>query len=119
MATHSSDIYLKQLRRDFGQLGRRIENGDENQLLIWVIPSRLACSHRPLRHNRLYGGSLRNLDSGATDLVRAWAKRIRGEGIRSIICLMSKEEVEWYARLTFEAGDPEPVNRMRHSRFRD
>lgn len=98
-------VYVNELRRAFRDLGRRIEAGDESELLIWIIPSHLACSHRPLRHNRLYGGSLRNIDEAAAPLVVEWAKRIREEGIRSVICLMSQEEVALYARLDLEASD--------------
>lgn len=97
--------YLLDLKRKFRALGDRIEAGDESQLLIWVIPSKLACSHRPLRHNRLYGGSIRNLDAGASSLVMRWVDRIVEEGIRSVICLMSDQEVQLYSQLELGASN--------------
>lgn len=69
---------------DLSVLGRRLESGDESELVIWVIPGALACAHRPLRHHRLYGGSGRNIAAEAAPLVVAWAKRVRELGIKSI-----------------------------------
>jgi len=99
------DITIRELQHKFKVLGDRIEKGDESELLIWVIPIQLACSHRPLRHNPLYGGSLRNLNVGATNLVKQWAKRVYADGIRSIICLMSEEELSLYSSLDLDAAN--------------
>lgn len=95
--------YIRELQHKLKALGDRIEKGDESELLIWVIPSQLACSHRPLRHNRLYGGSLRNLDVGASSMVKQWVVRVRADGIRSIICLMSADELKLYDNLDLGA----------------
>ncbi len=86
-------------------MGRRIEAEDDSELLFWVLPGQLACSHRPLRYNRYYGGSLRNLDPEAAPLVIEWAARIRSEGIKSIICLMNPKEVGFYGGLDLGAND--------------
>jgi hypothetical protein len=37
-----------EIKRAMSALGRRLEAGDESQLLVWVIPGNLACAHRPL-----------------------------------------------------------------------
>lgn len=102
-AVMSNTEFVADLKSQFKALGRRIEEGDESELLLWVIPSLLACCHRPLRHNRLYGGSAWHLDSGATPLVHDWARRVRAYEIRSIICLMSEQELEFYKRLDLQA----------------
>ena len=80
-------------------LGRRIANGDESELLEWVIPKKLACAHRPLRYNRVYGGSVRNLEPAATPLIVEWAELVEACGIRSIICLMYDNELRFYNAL--------------------
>jgi hypothetical protein len=97
--------YIRTLRGELKGLGRKMEQGDESELLIWVIPEKLACAHRPLRHNRLYGGSLRNLAEAATGLLFDWASRVREYGIKSIISLMSSEELALYSRLKLGAED--------------
>lgn len=84
-------------------LGKRIEAGDESELLVWVLPGLLACSHRPLRHNRLFGGSARNMSREATPLVAEWANRMRLAGINSIICLMHDKELGYYSALELRA----------------
>lgn len=94
-----------QLQQQFRALGRRIESGDESELFFWIIPGLLAGCHRPLRHNALYGGSARNLDAQAGPLVLEWAERMRTDGFRSILCLMSREEVNFYSRLDLHAPD--------------
>lgn len=101
----TSTLSLANLKYKFKQMAKQIQNGNESQLLIWIIPDKLACSHRPLRHNPIYGGSMRFLDAGATNLLMDWIARIRQEGIRSIICLMSEEEVGFYSKLNLEANN--------------
>jgi hypothetical protein len=88
-----------------GALGRRLEAGDESQLLLWVIPGNLACAHRPLRHHPLYGGSGTNLALSATDLVCEWVEQIRDRGVKSIISLMHKRDLRCYASLNLGTAD--------------
>src|SRR5437773_1526555 len=88
-----------QLAADLRALGRRIAGGDESELLVWVTPKELACAHRPLRYNRIFGGSVRNLDRSATPLVVEWAELMQVSGIRSIICLMHEAELRYYEAL--------------------
>ena len=54
-------------------LGSKLKEGDNSQLLYWVIPCFLACTPRPLRYHPRYGGSRKPLPPEATDLVRDWA----------------------------------------------
>jgi hypothetical protein len=93
-----------EIRHALKQLGNRIEGGDDAELLVWVS-SNLACSHRPLRYDRFFGGSLRNIDPQATPRVFEWAKRIREAGIKSIICLMYEKELDFYRQLDLGAND--------------
>ena len=99
------EAIVRELQQKFRDLGRRIKEGDESQLHIWIIPDVLAGCHRPLRHNRLYGGSARSLDAQAAPLAIAWARHMKGQGFRSIISLMSDEEVALYSRLELDAAD--------------
>ena len=93
------------IANDLRQLGNRLEQGDDTQLLVWPIPDRLACAHRPLRHDPAYGGSARNLSSSATPLLKEWVNKIHGFGIRSIICLMHKNELSFYSQLNLGVSD--------------
>ena len=95
----------KSIRLAMSALGRRLEEGDESELLCWVITNSLACAHRPLRWHRLYGGSGNNLAPEATLLVFEWAKRIRQDGIRSIISLMHDRDIGYYQALNLRAAD--------------
>lgn len=80
-------------------LGHRLEQGDNSQILHWVIPGKLACAHRPLRHHPRYGASSKNLPSSASGLIRDWAEDVLTCGIRSIICLMHDKDLACYASL--------------------
>jgi len=99
------DSKTNELASELRALGRRIGNDDQSELLVWVIPNALACSHRPLRYNKLYGGSVRNLDSKATPLVFDWIEMIKVCGIRSIICLMHETELQYYGALDLRASN--------------
>src|SRR5260370_22350810 len=86
-------------------LGRRLETGNNSQLLHWVIPRMLACAHRPLRHHPLYGGSGNNLGSTAATLVFEWAKDVQEAGIKSIISLMHDRDLHCYSALDLGASN--------------
>jgi len=85
------------------QLGKRMEGGDDSELVHWVIVEKLACSPRPLRHHPLYGGSRRNIAPEAAPLVREWALLIQCLGIKSIISLMHARELTYYEKLDLGA----------------
>jgi hypothetical protein len=104
-ATQRSGEIVRELQQKFRDLGRRIKGGDESQLHIWIIPDVLAGCHRPLRHNSLYGGSALTLDAQAAPLAIAWARHMKDQGFKSIISLMSDEEVALYSRLELGAAD--------------
>ena len=102
-----SDIEAKrgELQIALASLGQRLDDGDESQLVVWVIPGVLACAHRPLRHHQLYGRKKkgRNLPRQASASVITWLQRIRDAGIRSVICLLPMTELKHYARLELGA----------------
>lgn len=93
----------REIKLAMGSLGRRLEQGDNSQLLYWVIPDQLACAHRPLRHHPLYGGSGKNLSSMAAGLVHEWAEEIVLYGIKSIISLMHDRDLNCYSLLDLGA----------------
>ena len=56
----------------------------------WVLPELLAKSSRP--------GYPERQDIG-TDAVDEWVERVRGMGIRSIICFLSEDQLPFYSGL--------------------
>lgn len=99
------DAKTIEIKLAMGALGRRMENGDDSQILYWVIPTNLACAHRPLRHHPCYGGSGNNLDSSATQLVKDWVTEIRLCGIKSIISLMHDRDLRCYTSLDLNTAN--------------
>lgn len=93
------------LRARLAHLGERLDNGDESELVVWVIPGTFGCAHRPLRHHIMFGREKkgRNLPPEATSHVLEWVRRIKEHGIKSIICLMHSKELQHYARLALGA----------------
>lgn len=87
------------IRRDLAALRRKLQDGDESELIVWIIPGQLACSQRPLRYHKRFGGSARTLTPDAAPYVAEWADMIQVCGIQSIICLMSDTEIEFYKDL--------------------
>lgn len=85
-----SDI-IRGLRRIRQQIGR----GDESELIVWVIPSILACSQRPLRDHPQFGGR-RPLPLEARPEVVRWVDRVKAVGIRSVICLLEPRQLDRY-----------------------
>lgn len=94
-----------EIRAALRDLGTRLSAGNDAELLVWVIPKRLACAHRPLRHHPRFGGSRRDLPPEASLEVRTWVSRVGAQGIRSIICLMHPKELGHYAQLDLGARD--------------
>ena len=107
--TANEKINLKttQLKVALAELGRRLDDGDESEILCWVITRKLACAHRPLRHHRVYGRETkgRHLPPEAAVAVLSWVKRIREAGIRSVVCLMHPKELAHYAQLDLGAAN--------------
>ncbi len=93
----------KELRGALSSLGKKLDAGEQSELLVWVIPGTLACAHRPLRHHPQFGGSGRDLPSDAAPAVLDWVRRIKGYGIRGIISLMHPKELRHYEQLNLGA----------------
>ena len=97
------DCIKAQLR----QLACKLKHGEDDELLIWIIPDVFACAHRPLRyhHNCRFCGSGKDLPPDASPEVRRWVDRLVNEGIRSVICLLSLKELLHYAGLDLGTYD--------------
>jgi hypothetical protein len=107
MSQPNLDYQLKakadQLRRKLSELGAELEAGDESELLVWAIPGKLACAHRPLRHHVRFHGSGLSLPPDAVTFVFEWVQRMKDYGIRGIISLMHKKELAHYRNLDLGA----------------
>lgn len=86
-------------------LGRTLESGDDSDLLVWVIPGALACSHRPLRHHPRYGGSGQPISSNAKALILDWVEQLRMEEIASIVSFMHERDLRCYREIDFHGLD--------------
>ena len=86
----------EELKTKLAALGVKLCSGDDTQLLVWAIPGELACAHRPLRKHPDYCGPQIDLPEEAAPLVLAWVRRIKQEGIRSVIALMGAKELHHY-----------------------
>jgi len=107
MTTAETEIRTKtkELQTALATLGKRLDDGDDSEILVWVISAVLACAHRPLRHHPEFGRDRRgrNLPPKATPKVFEWLRRIKDSGIRSIICLMHSKELGHYSQLDLGA----------------
>lgn len=103
------------VRAELRALARRLRNGDDSRLVVWVIPGELGVAHRPLRFHPVFGGRGKLLPKEATPEVIGWVKRIIDQGFRAIICLMHPKEVALYARL--DLGARELIDFYRKSGF--
>jgi len=84
------------IRNDLKRLRKRIKDGDESKLAIWVIPGELACSQRPLRDHPRFGGRT-PLPPEARPLVAAWVDWMINEfRIKSVICLLEETQLDRY-----------------------
>ena len=86
-------------------LKARLESGDDSELLVWILPGRLASAQRPLRHHPLYAGSGAIIPAQATPLVFEWADAVRTSGIAGIISFMHDRDRRCYSELALEATD--------------
>lgn len=102
---HKIAIKRNQLRKSLADLGRKLDAGDDSELLVPVIPGALYCAHRPLRHHFIYGGTGQHFPPHATSAVFEWVERVRDFGIRGIICLLSAGELRHYSDLALGASD--------------
>ena len=93
-----------QIRKDLRTLRQAIKSGDESAIMIWPILVKLACAQRPLRDHPIYGGSSKVFPPEAAPYVLSWIKRIKDEGIKSIICLMHPKELQYYEPLNLHTN---------------
>jgi len=101
----AADQKANELRAALAALGKRLNTGDDRELLVWVLPEKLACAHRPLRHHPQFGGSGKDLPPHASPEVRKWIDRIGTAGSRSIIVLMDPKALRHYVVLALGSQD--------------
>jgi len=96
-----------ELKKALSDLGKKLDDECESELLVPVIPGDLYCGHRPLRHHPVFGreNKGRSLPPHAASAVFDWASRIKQFGIRGIICLLSPRELAHYAGLALGAAN--------------
>lgn len=83
------------IRRELTRVRQQIRQGNDSELVIWVIKSELACSQRPLRDHPQFGRRSPLPPKAKPDVVM-WVDRIKGLGIRSIICLLEDKQLDRY-----------------------
>ena len=86
---------VSDIRQELGRIRQQIRQGNESELVIWVIPNILACSQRPLRDHPRFGGRS-PLPPEAKPEVVSWVDRVKAMGIRSIICLLEQDQLDRY-----------------------
>jgi hypothetical protein len=79
-------------------LRQRLSDDPNADPLIWPIYGELACSQRPLRDHPKYC-DCNPLPPEAAPLVVAWIERISSAGIKSVICLLTPEQLGRYDNL--------------------
>lgn len=86
----------RHIRNKLKDIRYQIKVGNESEIVVWVLPGRLACSQRPLRDHPQYGGlsPLPPLPPQAKSLVISWVEQIKNLGIHSIICLLENQQLE-------------------------
>jgi hypothetical protein len=103
------------VRKAVAELKARQKNAGSSEVFCWVIPEKLACGQRPLRHHPLYGGSGQNLSPEAAPEVKKWAQLVHYGGIRSIVSLMHARDLKYYERL--DLGAPNLIDFYRSIGF--
>lgn len=104
MFEESVEKKRKEIAREMAALGDRLESGDDSELLLWVTPSMLACTHRPLRHHPSYGGSGAPIPRQAKPLITEWIDWLRLNDIASVISFMHDRDFRCYRDIDFGAG---------------
>jgi hypothetical protein len=89
------------IRHDMRELARRLENGDESQLICWIKQNELACTVRPLRRHPRYALGRSILPPEVRPLVDDWITFVKVENIRSILSLMHDADLACYRLLGF------------------
>lgn len=89
------------IRHDMRELARRMEDGDESQLICWIKQNELACTVRPLRRHPRYALGRLTLPPETRPLVDDWITFVKVENIRSILSLMHDADLACYRLLGF------------------
>jgi hypothetical protein len=82
-------------------IARRLESGDESQLIYWIKQNELGCTVRPLRRHPRYALGRLTLPVEARPLVDEWITLVKVENIRSIMSLMHDSDLACYRQLGF------------------
>lgn len=83
------------IRKELERLRAQIKDDNDSDIVVWAMRDTLACSQRPLRYHPRFGGR-RPLPPEAKSLVIKWVERTKQEGIRSIICLLVEQQLDYY-----------------------
>lgn len=97
MSTSGADerCLEKTIKEELWRIKSQIEQGDDSEILIWLLGGDLACSQRPLRYHPTFGGRGK-LPPEAKPLIVKWVDRVKSLGIRSIISLLEDQQHEKY-----------------------
>lgn len=85
----------REIRTKLQLIKQQIVNGNESDMVVWVISRKLACVQRPLRYHPKFGG-YNPLPLQARPLVVEWVNRIKHMNFCSIICLLMNEQLDRY-----------------------
>jgi len=89
------------IRHSMRELARRLESGDESQLIHWVKQDELGCIVRPLRRHPRYALGRLTLPAETRPLIDEWITLVKVENIRSILSLMHDADLACYRLLGF------------------
>ncbi len=92
------------IREGMRKLARRLENGDESELIYWVKQNELGCTVRPLRRHPSYAQGRLTLPVEARPLIDEWIMLVKVENIRGILSLMHDADLACYRLLGFRNG---------------
>jgi hypothetical protein len=91
----AKDELTLRIRAAMVDLAGELQSDPGSLPLRWILPGLLACGPRPLRYHPTYG-ERSPLPSEAWPLVLDWIEQIRGEGIRSMLCLLEAARLQRY-----------------------
>ena len=92
---HLLHMKESEIRQGLARIRQQTKQGNESELVIWVISHELACSQRPLRDHPRFGCRSPLPPEAKSEVVR-WVSRIKDMGIRSIICLLEYDQLDRY-----------------------
>ncbi len=65
--------------------------------LLWVLEPTLACTPRPLRYHREFGGRVPVIPPQAAPALIEWLDSVKNRGIGTIVCLATPGELKRYS----------------------